>query len=440
MVTRMTNNGISSSPIPNPPAPESIPGGMEPLDIAMQQFEAVAERLNLSDYARKMLRRFKRTFIVNFPVRMDDGRIELFEGYRIVHSTYRGPGKGGLRYSPDLTRDEVSALAMLMTWKCALVDIPFGGAKGGVRCDVRAMSPGEIERMTRRFAFEIGPIIGPVSDIPAPDMNTNEQIMAWIMDTYSMGQVGTVLGVVTGKPLTLGGSHGRRQATGRGVLYVLLKALEKLGMPAEGTRVAVQGFGNVGLHAADIAHREYGMKIVAVSDAYGAIHNPKGIDIPELIKHAGRTGQVLEFPEAETIPGPELLTIGCDVLIPAAVASQITPSNAPKLRCRIVAEGANAPTTPGADDILADRGIIVLPDVLTNAGGVTVSYFEWVQDLQSFFWSEEQVNAQLKNILQNAFDRTWKTSQDEKCSMRTAAMTIGVRTIATAAELRGLFP
>lgn len=412
---------------------------MKPLDIALAQLDQVGQRMQLSDFAHKMLRRFERTFMVTFPIRMDDGRIQLFDGYRVVHNTNRGPGKGGVRYSPDVDVDEVRALSMWMTWKCSVVDLPFGGAKGGVCCDPRSMSKGEIERLTRRFTFEISPLIGPNLDIPAPDMNTNEQTMAWMMDTYSMGHGSTVLGVVTGKPLTLGGSHGRKQATGRGVIFVVLKAMEKLGIKPRGATVAVQGFGNVGMYAALIAE-EQGMKVIAISDVTGAVHNPKGIDVKALAAYTEKNGSIADFPGADKMDPADLLLLECDVLIPAAVASQITEANAPNIQARIIAEAANGPTTPSADAILRENRVLVLPDILANAGGVTVSYFEWVQDLQSFFWTEEQVNERLKTIMQNSFDRTWTLAQQQRCDLRTAALMIGMKTVAEASEWRGLYP
>lgn len=415
-------------------------GAVEPLDIATQQLESVLKRLDLSEFAAQMLKHFERTTCVTFPVRMDDGHVELFNGYRVIHNTTRGPGKGGIRYATDLELREVSALAMWMTWKCAVVDIPFGGAKGGVQCDVRKMSLSELERVTRRYTFEISPLIGPDTDIPAPDMNTNEQIMAWMMDTYSMGRGKTVLGVVTGKPLALGGSQGRRQATGRGCLDVVLNALEKVGIAPDNARLVVQGFGNVGMHAALIASKELGMRVVGISDVTGAVANPRGIDVEALVEHVQKTGGVTDFPHAEMIDPADLLLLDCDVAIPAATASQITEKNADRIRARIVAEAANGPTTPAADAILNDKGVLILPDILCNAGGVTVSYFEWVQGLQSFFWSEDQVNEQLRRIMQTAFERTWALADKEKCDMRTAALMIGVKSVAAAAELRGLYP
>jgi len=416
------------------------PGTVDPLDIAQEQLRAVCERMDLSQNTFNMLRHMERCFMVSFPVRMDDGRIELFEGYRVLHCSSRGPGKGGIRYSPDLNLREVSALAMWMSWKCAVVDIPYGGAKGGVRCNARAMSSGEIERLTRRFTFEISPVIGPDTDIPAPDINTNEQTMAWMMDTYSMGRGKTILGVVTGKPICLGGSQGRRQATARGCLFVTLRAMEKLGMRAGGARVAVQGFGNVGMNAALIAAQDYGMKVVAVSDQFGALHNADGIDVAALAEHSQRAGRIAGFDGAEPIPPGDLLELDVDVLIPAAVENQLTSLNAPRVRARIVCEAANGPTTPEADTILRENGVTVLPDILANAGGVTVSYFEWVQDLQSFFWSEEQVNAKLRTVMETAYERVEATAQREKCDLRTAALMSGVSIIAKSYELRGLYP
>ncbi len=416
------------------------PGTMDMLDMAHEQLRAVCERLDMPQNTFNMLSHIERAFVVNFPVRLDDGRIEIFEGFRVLHNSNRGPGKGGIRFSPDLNLREVCALAMWMTWKCAVVDIPYGGAKGGVRCDPRHMSMGEIERLTRRYTFEISPVIGQDTDIPAPDMNTNEQIMAWMMDTYSMGRGRTVHGVVTGKPIVLGGSQGRRQATARGCLFVVLRAMQKLGMKPEGARVAVQGFGNVGLHAALIAAQEYGMKVVAVSDVDTALYNPDGLDVAAAAGHAAREKTLRGFAGGQTITNAELLELECDVLIPAAVANQLTQLNAGRIRARIIAEAANGPTTPDADRIFSERGIVVLPDILANAGGVTVSYFEWVQDLQSYFWTEEIVNSNLRKIMEAAFDRVWEGSRKDKCDLRTAALMTGIRTIGNSAELRGLYP
>ncbi|MBX7244326.1 MAG: Glu/Leu/Phe/Val dehydrogenase [Candidatus Sumerlaeaceae bacterium] len=436
------NSAIRSSRLTHDPGSgwQGPPGTFDLLEMANLQLLEVCERMNLSQDSFNMLRRFERVFAVTIPIRMDNGHIEIFDGYRVLHNTLRGPGKGGIRYSPDVNVNEVSALAMWMTWKCAVVDIPFGGAKGGVRCDPKKMSRNEIEQLTRRFTFEISPVIGPTQDIPAPDMNTNEQVMAWMMDTYSMGAGRTVLGVVTGKPLTLGGSQGRRQATARGCLFVAAEAMEKLGIKTRGASIVIQGFGNVGMHAALLAASEYGMKVIGIGDYRESLYNAKGIDVERLAVHAAEHGTIAGFAGAEIITADQLLALECDVLLPAATAEQITRMNAPAVRAKIVCEGANGPTTPEADKILADRGILVLPDILANAGGVTVSYFEWVQDLQSFFWSEEHINAQLKTIMTKAFRRVWDLAQKEKCDMRTAAMLLGVKTIATASELRGLYP
>jgi glutamate dehydrogenase (NAD(P)+) len=430
---------LSLTPVGTPQV-EQMAGAVDPLEMALYQLRTAAERLGLSQDMFNMLRRLERITTFCFPVRMDNGNIELFQGYRVMHNTSRGPGKGGIRYSPAVDVNEIAALAMGMTWKCAVVDIPFGGAKGGVCCDPRKLSPGEIERLTRRFTFELSPFIGPDLDVPAPDMNTNEQTMAWMMDTYSMGKGVTVLGAVTGKPLVLGGSHGRSQATGRGVLHVVAEAMKRLKMRAKGARIVVQGFGNVGRNVALIAYREYGMKVIGVADQFGAIHNSNGIDIEALAAHVDRTGRIPGYPEAEPIAPAELLELECDVLIPAAVENQITIANAERIKPRIVAEAANGPTTPEADEVLRRRGILVLPDILTNAGGVTVSYFEWVQDLQSFFWTEEQVNEQLHNIMVRAFERAWQLAEREQCELRTAALMIGVRTVAEATQRRGLYP
>ncbi len=437
--TERTPTSLSLTPIGTPQA-EQKEGAVDPLEMALYQLRVAAERLGLSQNIFNMLRRFERIVTFCFPVRMDDGRIELFQGYRVLHNTSRGPGKGGIRYSPAVDVNEIAALAMWMTWKCAVVDIPFGGAKGGVCCDPRQLSLGEIERLTRRFTFELSPFIGPDLDVPAPDMNTNEQTMAWMMDTYSMGKGVTVLGAVTGKPIVLGGSHGRNQATGRGVLHIIEQALKRLKRRPRNIRLVVQGFGNVGRNVALIAQHEYGMKVIGVSDQYGAIYNPKGIDVDDLGRHVDATGRIPGYPKAEPLSQADLLELECEVLVPAAVENQITIINADRIKAHIVAEAANGPTTPEADAILREKGILVLPDILTNAGGVTVSYFEWVQDLQSFFWTEQQVNEQLRNIMVRAFERVWNLAQKEKCDLRTAALMIGVRTVAEATERRGLYP
>jgi glutamate dehydrogenase (NAD(P)+) len=429
------------SPATAPAAPHiaTVPH-FDALGQALAQFDAVADHLNLSQEARMQMRRFQRTVDVEFAVRMDSGEVRLFHGYRVVHSTYRGPAKGGIRYAPDVDANDVRALAMLMSWKCALVDLPFGGAKGGVTLDRRLLSMGELERVTRRYAFEISPFIGPEIDIPAPDMNTDEQIMAWILDTYSQGTGRLQHGVVTGKPIELGGSLGRKQATGRGAIYCAISALTKSGRREEGTRVAIQGFGNVGRHAAICAALEQTMKVVAVGDITGAVHHAEGLDIAALVEYVDRTGGVVGFPGADPITADELLATDCDVLLPAATAGVINSSNAHLIRAPFVVEGANAPTTPDADAILEANGTMVIPDILANAGGVTVSYFEWVQGVQNFWWSEPEVNSRLRAILQKAFNKVWERSQREECSMRTAALASGIESVARSVKLRGLYP
>jgi glutamate dehydrogenase (NAD(P)+) len=408
-------------------------------DMAVRQFDMAADYLGLSQETRVRARVPKRAMIVSVPTRMDDGHVEMFAGFRVQHNLSLGPSKGGLRYSPQVDLGSVAALAMWMSWKCALVGLPYGGAKGGVCCDPAAMSRGEIERMTRRFTQEILPLIGPTVDIMAPDLGTNEQTMAWIMDTYSMHAGHAVPGIVTGKPVTIGGSLGRREATGRGVFYCLQDALALLGIPLKGARVAVQGFGNVGSVCAALLWMA-GAKILAVSDIYGGLYNARGLDIEALRRHVGATGRVAGFAEAEPITNEELLTIECEVLVPAAIERQITEANAGRLRCRVLAEGANGPTTPEADPILDAAGVFIVPDVLCNAGGVIVSYFEWVQDLQNYFWTEDEVNSRLKQIMSGAFQRVRQLHERERLPMRLAALALGVRKVAEAKTLRGLFP
>jgi glutamate dehydrogenase (NAD(P)+) len=377
---------------------------------------------------------------VNFPVKMDDGTIRIFSGYRVQHSSVRGPCKGGIRYHPKVTLDEVRALSMWMTWKCAVVGLPYGGAKGGVICDVKKMSKGELERMTRRYASEIAIIIGPQEDIPAPDVYTDSQTMAWIMDTYSMGVGHAVPGVVTGKPVEIGGSKGRDEATSRGVMYIAQESAKARGMNLKGAKVAVQGFGNVGWHAARLLHQEAGCTIIAVSDSQGGIYSPKGLDPLKVMDHKKATGAVKDYPGAKNISNEELLELECDILVPAALENVITMENASSIRAKIVIEGANGPTAPMADKILMDKGIMLVPDILANAGGVTVSYFEWVQDLQFFFWTLEQINERLKEIMTTAFARVHAISQEKKVDMRTAAYMVSLTEVARALELRGVFP
>ena len=412
-------------------------GGM--LEDAAKQFDQVAERLKLDPGLQKRLRHPHRALVVSVPVAMDDGRTEIFEGFRVQHDNALGPTKGGIRYHPDVSLEEVTALAMLMTWKCALMGLPYGGAKGGVRCEPRTLSRRELERLTRRYTAEIFLIIGPEHDIPAPDMGTDEQVMAWMMDTYSMQRGMTSPGVVTGKPILLGGSRGRREATGRGVYTIVLEAAKKIGFDPKGMTVAVQGFGNVGSVAAQLL-AENGCRLIAVSDSKGGIYNPKGLDIPRLLQERLAGGILPDYSDADRISQAELLALECDVLIPAALGGQITAANAPTVRARIIAEGANGPTTPEADRILGEQKVLVLPDILANAGGVTVSYFEWVQDLQFYFWTEQEINTRLTEIMTAAFTRVWGYAQAEGVDLRTAALMLAAQRVAEAHRLRGLYP
>ena len=412
---------------------------LNPYQIAIEQLESVAKIINLDKGILEMLKIPQRVLSVQVPVRMDDGSIKVFQGYRSQHCNALGPWKGGIRYHPGVTIDEVKALSMWMTWKCAVVGIPLGGGKGGITCDPKKMSQGELERLTRRYAFAISPIIGPESDIPAPDVYTNAQTMAWIMDTYSMVRGYTTLGVVTGKPLLLGGSKGRTEATGRGVQIIACEALKYKKMPIKGATVAVQGFGNVGAIGAKLM-QDQGMKIVAVSDSKGGIYNPKGLDIPSVMKWKEETGSVKDFKGAENITNEELLELEVDVLSPSGLENAITKKNADKIKAKIISEGANGPTTPEADEILYNNGVFVCPDVLANAGGVTVSYFEWVQGLQNYFWSEEDVNKQLTNIMVNAFYQVMEQAKKYKVNNRMAAYCLAVNRVAEAIKLRGLFP
>ena len=412
---------------------------VNPLEMAQQQLDDVADRINLDEGVRRRLRQPQRALTVSIPTEMDDGTLQIFTGFRVQHSLLRGPTKGGIRYHPDVTLDEVTALAMWMTWKCALVDIPYGGAKGGVVCNPKEMSIKEVERLTRRFTVELMIFLGPDKDIPAPDVNTNAQIMAWMLDTYSMNVGHSVPSVVTGKPLVVGGSRGREEATSRGCVCTVMEALKHLGMSVEGVRVAVQGFGNVGRTAARLL-QDAGATVVAVSDSRGGIHRDRGLDIRGVQEHKREAGEVGGFPGADPVSNEELLELDCDVLIPAALGNQITEANAGRIRARIVAEGANGPTTPGADRILAERDIFLLPDILANAGGVTVSYFEWVQGLMQFFWSEEEVNEQLYRIMGQAFRDVLQVAQAENLYMRTAAQILAVKRVAQAEEVRGKYP
>jgi glutamate dehydrogenase/leucine dehydrogenase len=406
---------------------------------AVAQLDGVASRLGLDDDIHQRLRLPRRALVVSIPVMMDSGKTEVFTGYRVHHSTVLGPTKGGIRYAPDVDLGEVSALAMLMSWKCALMGLPYGGAKGGVRCNPRAMSMREKEGLTRRYTAEIILLIGPDLDIPAPDLGTDEQTMAWMMDTYSMTQGKSVPGVVTGKPLIVGGSAGRREATGRGIVYAIYQAARHLGYEIRGRKVAVQGFGNVGSVAARLLWRE-GCVIVAVSDIKGGVHNPEGLDIRQLETHIAETGSVVGFPGTEPMTNEEVLTVPCDILVPAAVGGQIHPGNADKVKASLIAEGANGPTTPEADVILRDRGVTVIPDILANAGGVVVSYFEWVQGLQYYFWRESEITARLQEVMTRAFNRVWALGAKEGTDLRTAALMEGIKRVAEGYKVRGLYP
>ena len=406
---------------------------------AQRQFDTAAEICGLEPHLREILREVQREFTCHFPVEMDDGRVEVFTGYRVQHNINRGPAKGGIRYHPDVSLDEVKALAMWMTWKCAVVNIPYGGAKGGVIVDPRELSLRELEHLTRRFATEISIIVGPDRDIPAPDMNTDAQIMAWIMDTLSMHAGYSVTASVTGKPIEVGGSLGRLEATGRGVTICTLAALEHLGVRRHAARVAVQGFGNVGSVSARLLE-ESGCTVVAVSDQYGGLHNPVGLPVRRLIDYRQEAGRLEGFEGAEPLPSDGPLTVDCDVLVPAAIGNQITSRNAGQIKARLVVEGANGPTTPEADQILQDRGVLLVPDILANAGGVTVSYFEWVQDLQSFFWSEHEVNQKLQAIMQRAFREVIGVAEERDLPLRMAAYVQAVQRVSSATRERGLYP
>jgi glutamate dehydrogenase (NAD(P)+) len=409
------------------------------MQTALSQLDRVAGKLGLDGDVHERLRHPRRALVVSVPIKMDSGKTGVFTGYRVHHNSVLGPTKGGLRYAPDVNLGEVTALAMLMSWKCALMGLPYGGAKGGVRCNPRELSRNEIEHLTRRYTAEIILLIGPDLDIPAPDLGTDEQVMAWMMDTYSMTQGRTVPGVVTGKPLLIGGSAGRREATGRGIVYVLYQAARMLGEEIRGRKVVVQGFGNVGSVAARLLWRE-GAIIAGISDLAGGIWNPHGIDVAQLERHVGEAGSVAGFPDAETLSNEDILEQSCDVLIPAAVASQIHADNAERVRAHLVVEGANGPTTPEADGILRDRGITVVPDVLANAGGVVVSYFEWVQGLQYYFWRESEITARLQEVMTRAFNRVWAVASKEGTDLRTAALMEGIRRVAEGYRIRGLYP
>ena len=407
--------------------------------IALTQFNSTADRLGLDDGVRTLLSVPKRELTVSFPVTMDDSSVQVFTGYRIQHNVVRGPAKGGIRYHPQVSLGEVRALAMWMTWKCALVDIPYGGAKGGVKCDPKQLSRGELERLTRRYTSEISIIIGPESDIPAPDVNTNAQVMAWIMDTYSMNVGHSTPGIVTGKPLELGGSQGREEATGRGAAIIASEAMNHMERPIEGATVAIQGFGNVGVYAARTLH-DMGASIVAVSDSSGGLYNSQGLDPDELVAFRKEGGRFAEFPKYDRISNQELLELPCDILVPSALENQITVSNADRVRAKMVVEGANGPTTPEADAILYDNGVTVVPDILANAGGVVVSYFEWVQDIQFHFWDLAEVRDKMQKVLGTAFAEVVARQEAESLPMRDVALMLGIERVADAFKLRGVYP
>jgi glutamate dehydrogenase (NAD(P)+) len=420
-------------------ATEQLVQAINPWEVAQRQFDQAAGRLDLSPGLRKVLREPRRSLIVHFPVKMDDGSVEVFTGYRVHHNLSRGPAKGGIRYHQDVTLDEVKALAMWMTWKCAVVGIPFGGGKGGVVVDPKKLSKREVEGLTRRFTTEISVFIGPDSDIPAPDVNTNAQTMAWMMDTYSMHKGYTVPAVVTGKPVPLGGSEGRNEATAQGCVYTIIDAASHLGMDLTKARVAVQGFGNAGSIAAQLI-RGQGSKVVGVSDSTGAIYRPEGLDIDGVLAWKQEHHSVVGFPGTKEISNAELLELDCDILIPAALENQITARNAGRIQARLIAEAANGPTTPEADEILHAGGKFLIPDILCNAGGVTVSYFEWVQDLNRDFWNIGHVNEKLREIMTRSFAGTLEVSLKEQVDMRMAAYLLAVQRVADATSVRGLYP
>ena len=408
-------------------------------DMALSQLNAVVDRLEIEDGMRQILSQPKRELITHFPVAMDDGEVQVFTGYRVQHNLARGPGKGGIRYHPDVTLDEVKALAMWMTWKCAVTGIPYGGAKGGVTCQPKTMSERELERLTRRYATEISIIIGQDRDIPAPDVNTDGRIMAWIMDTVSMHGGFTVPGVVTGKPLSIGGTLGRVDATGRGVMIAAREAASKVGLSLDGARVVVQGYGNVGYIAARLL-AEQGCTLVGAADSTSAIHSESGLNAEALKSYKDENGSFSGYGSADATSSQELLELSCDILIPAALERQIDGRNADRIDARVVVEGANGPVTPEADAILNDRGVLVVPDILANSGGVVVSYFEWVQDIQRYFWGIEEINGKMESIMVSSFDRVTETAENEGVSMREAAMTLAVREVVEAIRTRGVYP
>jgi glutamate dehydrogenase (NAD(P)+) len=419
-------------------SPTSMEREFNPVEAQAARFDLAAHKLNLDEGLWKVLRYPNREITVHIPVAMDNGSLDVFTGFRVQHSIARGPAKGGVRYAPDVTLDEVRALAAWMTWKCAVVNIPFGGAKGGIICDPHKMSMGELERMTRRYTAELFEFIGPEKDVPAPDVNTNEQIMAWMMDTYSMHMRQTVTAVVTGKPINIGGSRGRREATGRGIMIVCDQAVKKLGLSPKNARVIVQGFGNVGSNAA-LLMAEAGYKVIGILEVDGSLYNRNGINVQKLSEYRQRNRTISGFPEAEAAGGAELLVADCDILIPAATENQITSRNADRVKCKILAEGANGPTTAAADEILAEKGVFVIPDILCNAGGVTTSYFEWVQDRQGYFWKESLVNEQLETIMVAAFDDVIRYADVHQVNNRIAAYMLAIDRVAYTIRQRGIY-
>src|SRR5438270_7580822 len=429
-------SSMATARIPIPIKPEE---DLNSFRIAMRQFDTAADKCGLDPGLREVLRRPRRALSLSLPVKMDDGTIRVFEGVRVQQSNARGPCKGGIRYHPEVSFDEVKALASWMTWKCATVNIPFGGAKGGIVCDPKHLSKNELERLTRRYAYEISPIIGPDRDIPAPDVYTDSQVMAWIMDTYSMTHGHSAPGVVTGKPTFLGGSFGRNEATARGCFFVIRSACQVLGIDLAKATVAIQGFGNAGSIAAELLSQN-GATIIAVSDSRGGILNRAGLNVPELLQHKAKTGSVIGFPHSDPISSEDVLELQCDILVPAALENQITLENVDRIQARIVAEAANGPTTPDADIVLHQRGVMVIPDILANAGGVTVSYFEWVQDLQELFWDEDDVNRRLERVMVKAFTDVHATAKKYNVDMRTGAYIVGIERVANAMRTRGIWP
>ena len=414
-------------------------GEFNPWHMTLSQLDEVAKEINLDENIHQILRHPKRCLTVSIPIQMDNGKIKVFTGFRVQHNVTRGPAKGGIRYHPSVTLDETKALAMLMTWKCAVVNIPYGGAKGGIVCEPRKLSLKEVERLTRRYISEIISFIGPEKDIPAPDVNTNPQVMAWIMDTYSMDVGYSVPGVVTGKPISIGGSLGRNTATARGVMFSLMNAAKKLKLDLFEKTIAIQGYGNVGGNLAHLLNDE-GYKIIAISDVEGGIYNPKGLNPNKVSLALKESGSVIGFKDAGKITNQELLAMDCHVLVPAALENQIDEDNADKIKAKLIVEAANAPITPQADKILEGKGIFIIPDILANAGGVTVSYFEWVQGLQAYFWTEREVNLKLRDIMQKAFDKVYRICEERKVTMRKAAYILAVERVAEATRVRGLYP